>query len=903
MILKKIEIENVKTHKSTTIPFQKGLNVFYGENGTGKSTILEMIGFIIFDYLPARKHEVYIREVSGDKPEFGTIKLWIIGHNNEPYIIERTIGKPSVSIYNALTNKELKQISDIAKFKKWIRAQIGVSDNIELDKLFKTSIGIPQGTFINPFRRSPSERKKYFDPILSLNIYENMFLKLKQTINKAYLPQLKEIENKISEKSGEIKNKTELLEKKDEMANNISNLNKELDKISIKHGDLKLKLEKLNGLKESLRSTREKFEKLNLQKDSIKDSIIALRLELDKAKKANVLCNKSKAYSKKYSQLLNKQGTLQIKLANLQSEQKKLGDLAQNYVKLNVQKDTIFKNKREAEEAEKRAKELEAYIDKYNQLGEDLKNKEEEVNKITNIERNLKDKLIKLDSETKEIEKIQEELKDLPKLKKDHENLIILEDEKNKLDLSILRLKSEIKRLIQDQETLEKGICPIFEQKCLNLKEEFASIDGLIEKLKDHKDLLEDNQKKLNSIKEQLKIKEDLTNEIQKLHDLEISLKEREKYFSSLQKEIDEEKANTGNLASLIEQKNAINQELNGLELFIEEYRKNNDKAEKLDSLMTELEIIENQVQKAEKKKQEQENVVKNLEPIPEKLKKIQLEMEPLRKDYELYQSNKLLAESLPKKEEEMNKATTKLRKLDSELDISKKKLDNLAKDYNEQTHSKTEAEVKEIETTVTRLKTKIDANQDRLKDLVSDLSKITQSEKELENFNQEKDIIDVQSLFIKKLRVWLREFVPKMRKALIHQINIAASDIYRNLREDDEALLSWQEDYDIVISNSKSTKNFFRLSGGEKMSAALAVRLAILKVLTKANFAFFDEPTTNLDEGTRKNLSKYIYNIKGFNQLFVISHDDSFKRHSEYIVKFTKDENEITHVEYLTSN
>ena len=86
-------------------------------------------------------------------------------------------------------------------------------------------------------------------------------------------------------------------------------------------------------------------------------------------------------------------------------------------------------------------------------------------------------------------------------------------------------------------------------------------------------------------------------------------------------------------------------------------------------------------------------------------------------------------------------------------------------------------------------------------------------------------------------------------------------------------------------------------------MSAALAIRLAILKVLTKANFAFFDEPTTNLDEGTRRNLSKYIYNIKGFEQLFVISHDDSFKRHSEYIVKFTKDENEITHVEYLTSN
>ncbi len=150
-------------------------------------------------------------------------------------------------------------------------------------------------------------------------------------------------------------------------------------------------------------------------------------------------------------------------------------------------------------------------------------------------------------------------------------------------------------------------------------------------------------------------------------------------------------------------------------------------------------------------------------------------------------------------------------------------------------------------------------------------------------------------------MRVWLRAFVPKMRKALINQINVITSEIYRSLREEEDAVLAWQEDYNINVSTSKSSKDFFRLSGGEKMSAALAVRLAILRVLTDANFAFFDEPTTNLDESTRRNLSKYIYNIKGFEQLFVISHDDSFKRHSEYIVKFSKDENEITHIDYLT--
>ena len=81
-------------------------------------------------------------------------------------------------------------------------------------------------------------------------------------------------------------------------------------------------------------------------------------------------------------------------------------------------------------------------------------------------------------------------------------------------------------------------------------------------------------------------------------------------------------------------------------------------------------------------------------------------------------------------------------------------------------------------------------------------------------------------------------------------------------------------------------------------MSAALAVRLAVLKVLTKIDFAFFDEPTTNLDSERRKNLSSCIQNIRGFKQLFIISHDDTFEENADYSIHFSKnsyDETVIT--------
>jgi exonuclease SbcC len=60
---------------------------------------------------------------------------------------------------------------------------------------------------------------------------------------------------------------------------------------------------------------------------------------------------------------------------------------------------------------------------------------------------------------------------------------------------------------------------------------------------------------------------------------------------------------------------------------------------------------------------------------------------------------------------------------------------------------------------------------------------------------------------------------------------------------------------------------------------------------------AFFDEPTAHLDEDRRENLAAQITQIKGFDQLFVISHDDSFERDTYHVLHVTK-ENGISRVE-----
>jgi len=59
---------------------------------------------------------------------------------------------------------------------------------------------------------------------------------------------------------------------------------------------------------------------------------------------------------------------------------------------------------------------------------------------------------------------------------------------------------------------------------------------------------------------------------------------------------------------------------------------------------------------------------------------------------------------------------------------------------------------------------------------------------------------------------------------------------------------------------------------------------------------AFFDEPTQNMDELRRTNLAEQIRRVRGFDQLFVISHDDTFEQSLDSLVRLRKKDSE-THL------
>jgi exonuclease SbcC len=206
------------------------------------------------------------------------------------------------------------------------------------------------------------------------------------------------------------------------------------------------------------------------------------------------------------------------------------------------------------------------------------------------------------------------------------------------------------------------------------------------------------------------------------------------------------------------------------------------------------------------------------------------------------------------------------------------------------------EAEVKQLQRDLQDLTTAIRTTQEHIRKLEEDIRQAEALKLELEAAQQEKATLEELQNMIEQFRKLIKEAGPHVLKAMLNDISAEANRIFGEIMGDRAAQLSWQSEYEIVLRRQAVNRAFAQLSGGEQMSAALAVRLALLKKLSSLNIAFFDEPTQNMDELRRTNLAEQIRRVRGFDQLIVISHDDTFEQGLDSIIRLRK-ENGETHV------
>jgi exonuclease SbcC len=141
----------------------------------------------------------------------------------------------------------------------------------------------------------------------------------------------------------------------------------------------------------------------------------------------------------------------------------------------------------------------------------------------------------------------------------------------------------------------------------------------------------------------------------------------------------------------------------------------------------------------------------------------------------------------------------------------------------------------------------------------------------------------------LEMMRGWLKAAGPLITKRLVANISHEASQFYADIMDLPGSRLQWGADYELILELTGMQRAFRQLSGGEQMIAALALRLALLRYASSIDIAFFDEPTVHLDQERRDNLAERLMQVRGFRQMFVISHDDTFEKAADNYIRVIK--------------
>jgi DNA repair protein SbcC/Rad50 len=253
--------------------------------------------------------------------------------------------------------------------------------------------------------------------------------------------------------------------------------------------------------------------------------------------------------------------------------------------------------------------------------------------------------------------------------------------------------------------------------------------------------------------------------------------------------------------------------------------------------------------------------------------------------EYALYLEHQQSANSYKPKLQQFQEATTRLENAQETLEALEQQVAQLLVGYDETRVREMQAAFSEAQEQSITLRAQLPEKQKRLIDVQEQVAKLTQVREKsaiAQNHLKQRQRID---RFIKFSRKAYKEAGPKITERYLQNISREADRLFRELMNRPNVALEWTRDYEILVREEAHTRRLVNLSGGEQMCAALAVRLALLKVLADVDIAFFDEPTTNMDRQRRIQLAEAIANIKTFRQLFVISHDDTFEQVTEHVI------------------
>jgi len=885
MHITRVELENIKSHAQATFEFQRGTTAITGENGAGKTTIIEAIAWTLFDLLDYKKDDFARR---GAKTKGIARVTFESSLDEREYVIYRDTANGYYVFDPQLKTRIAEKKEEVSRF---LWQHLGVEAGTDLETLFRRAIGVPQGTFTAIFTETATERKKAFDKLLKVEEYRQGAEKLRETVN-FVRGKITDAQVKIARAEGELmrletfeNEHRAVAEQIENLSVTVENLNaevaekreavKSLDEIERKVDELKTRRDRLQselataevvrGQKETeTNQAREASEKLKLVEADYKTHVSAL-VELKNLETQRVERDK----------IRNQLTKIESEIIRLQAERKNLNENLSKIVEAKEKIVSLQPQTLEQTELEARREHL-------------IKEKAEAAAFEKNIA-SLEEKIARLRESFKENNA---KLKEAETKTADAGQIEILQKRDTDLTNQLADFRAGLSRDEKFQSEIRNGLCPILSEKCLNLKPG-ETLEGFI------KTQFSETKKQIITLEvEQKEVFEALraAREAEKfLGGLE-AYRQREKEIKEegirLKTEQDALKSRIENLPQLEKQIAETERRLKALDnpkarilAFEREARRETEFKENLSK-------IEANLARLETEKSDFGDELSKFETLDAQWKRFSEERDRTGTAHREFLINEALAKTLATRETEFAKATEKATQLKTELEKASDEFDAASQTYDRERHLSEKASLLEAEKRLAETRATFEAAKRREGELSAELQRLKEIRVTMQAEFQEKERLEKIGEATDFIRETLKEAAPRVARNYVYHVSLEANQMYREITGNAERTLKWTEDYGIVLEENGYDRPFVNLSGGEQMAAALSVRLALLKQLSDVRLAFFDEPTTNMDAARRENLATQIGNIRHFDQLFVISHDDTFEGYVDNVISIGADTN-----------
>lgn len=928
MRINRVHLENYRIHESLDIEFSKGINLLLGDNGKGKSSILEAIGYALFDSDLRTNNQ---REAIKYGKKSAKIEIEFVGIDDEEYRVVRKIpGTTQLFKGDEMIEGKNEKIRELCGIKGDMK---GIYDNVIVAK---------QNEFISAFKEKATEREKIFNKVFNTDIYAKIYEGYSREVASKYERDLDMATNSFQNISEMMIDSKELEEKIEFQCENLK-VQKEYEGVlETRYSELKdnlrdmraleINIEKLSGEKrvaEQSIANRESEEKeitalidesiqaLKVARENQKSfeeyQDLAAQLEKIKKEKKELEVERDRYYNfeRKKSSVENELsqliGEIEVQKNIEENHKKNLSEKSENLKELNLEK-------------ERKEREISLYRDKIDKIVPILEYSLDIEEKLEKALQTLEGQRLKIQERESEIKKYSAEVESLERenFKSKLLKLEGLEKEVKELEGRNRILESQAQENREAFSMLKSAICPYLKENCENLKGRDVG-EFFNEKLEKIEKERESNRQKIEKLHRELEIKDKTQNGLYRYEELkkEIAQRKNELEKESLKLENWEMKYQLKeNEYSQYREKNGFSksdelqnlklsyeislnnldlnrdlQEIKKLEGEIVNLRNEIEKSiSKIEELNLKREELGSSLQEIEKFLEENKEVIENFKKVSALLDNREQELKLLEPAKELYIENY-------KKSMEREKHSLNLKKVEEILKLERENLQALEKNLQEELERLSRYDKELLQKREEELNEELKISREKIGNINSDITylkeKLQEALKKEERLKEEKARIERLKLKIqltKSFREKIKNMGKEVSKNMLKEIEILATENFRKITGRGEKIIWSNEDkdrYSIYLFGDRGELKFEQLSGGEQVAVAISIRGAMSEIFTDSKFSIFDEPTNNLDSERRRSLADSIGEIlKNLEQSIIVTHDDTFREMAQRVIE-----------------